>query len=192
MRFAIPGLADLLAERAAFLETVEGLSEAQFESGPTLCSEWAPRDVLAHLMGPDLRPVDYVKAVGRIGAGNDRVVEAFRPLSRGELLSRARAWVRQPAPLVQLSAVALLGDNAMHHQDVLRGQGITRDVPHYAKKAVLREGLILGGTRLLTHSVHATDVRFHAGRGQRVSGPAEALGMWLAGRESVTDELIFG
>ncbi|KAA1433011.1 maleylpyruvate isomerase N-terminal domain-containing protein [Mycolicibacter arupensis] len=37
--------------RHGFVDTVEGLTEAEFDHGTTLCSAWAPRDVLAHLIG---------------------------------------------------------------------------------------------------------------------------------------------
>ena len=73
MRF--PGEQDLLDERAAVLVTLASLTDDEFESGPTLCAEWAPRDVLAHLMGIDGSLGEYVRAKGNIARANAEIVE---------------------------------------------------------------------------------------------------------------------
>ena len=120
---SLPGERALLAERAAFLTTVSELSDREFESGPTLCAGWAPRDVLAHLIGIDDSAATYLKAAGRVNAANARIVAAARSRTRDELLTRAQAWAAKPAPHVRLAAFALLGDLGVHHSDVLRGLG---------------------------------------------------------------------
>jgi uncharacterized protein (TIGR03083 family) len=186
-----PGERDLRVERAALVETMESLSDERFESGPTLCEGWTPRDVLAHVVGTDLRLFDYVRALGSIDRGNARIVEALRPLSRAELTRTAHRWAARPALASRIGAYGLLGDNAMHHQDVLRPLGRTRDIPEASRRAILREGMVLGAKRLLTYRVEPTDVGRPAGRGRVVRGTAEALGMWLAGRGSVAPELDF-
>lgn len=186
-----PGEKDLKVERAALVETVESLTDDEFEHGKTLCEGWTPRDVLAHVVGTDLRLFDYVKAFGSISRGNARIVEALRPLSREELTAKARAWADSPALASRVVAFALLGDNAVHHQDVLRPLGRTREIPEASRRAILREGMVLGGKRLLSYRVEPSDVGRAAGRGRVVRGTAEQLGMWLAGRDSVTPELDF-
>jgi len=45
------GVDELCRERRAFMATIESLSDEDFENGRTLCAEWAPRDVLGHLLG---------------------------------------------------------------------------------------------------------------------------------------------
>ncbi|HEX6341807.1 hypothetical protein [Umezawaea sp.] len=40
-------------ERAAVLATVEGVTDAEFDSAPTLCAGRAPGDVPAHVIGTD-------------------------------------------------------------------------------------------------------------------------------------------
>lgn len=186
-----PGERDLRTERAALVATMESLTEDEFEKGPTLCEGWTPRDVLAHVVGTDLRLFEYVKAFGSISRGNARIVEALRPLSREELTEHARRWAASPAIASRIGAYGLLGDNAVHHQDVLRPLGRTRDIPEASRRAILREGMILGPKRLLSYRVEPTDVGRAAGRGRVVRGTAEQLGMWLAGRDSVTPELDF-
>src|SRR3954468_10833225 len=101
----LPGERHLRAERVAFLTTIRELPPEQFESAPTLCAGWAPRDVLAHLVGIDDSPGVYLRAGGRVGAANGRIVSAARRQSRDELLARAQKWVRSPAPHVRAAAV---------------------------------------------------------------------------------------
>src|SRR5437764_1142600 len=140
----IPGLRDLQAERAAFIETMDSLSDEEFEHGTTLCEAWSPRDVLAHLMGLDTQLTMYLKAKGNISAANQAIVDKARPQARERIMHRARHWAERPAPLVAGTAFLFLGDIGVHHQDVLRGLSRTRDVPDAIRAAILREGMVLG------------------------------------------------
>lgn len=180
------------AERAAFVATVESLHPDVFASGPTLCTDWAPRDVLAHLIGLDERGLDYVRGRG-IAGGNARQVQAYRTLDRDALLARARRWAAAPAPLSRAAAAFLLGDLAVHHQDVVRANGVHYTPPDAVARAVLREGCVLSGTRLLSHTVVPDDhVGSRKGFGRtKVHGSTVALGLWLAGRTGVQEELSF-
>lgn len=187
----IPGLRDLQAERAAVISTMESLTDDEFENGPTLCEGWAPRDVLAHLMGLDTQLLEYVKAKGNINAANQAIVDKARPQGRARIMHRARHWAKRPAPLVAGTAFFFLGDIGVHHQDVLRGLGRTRDVPDPIRSAILREGAVLGAKTLLAHKVVPTDGGRAIGRGPVVRGTTEALGLWLAGRKGIEDELEF-
>jgi uncharacterized protein (TIGR03083 family) len=187
-----PGEKDYLAERRAVLATMESLTPEEFENGRTLCAEWAPRDILAHLIGIDEAVGEYVKAAGRINTANARIVERTKAMSREELLARGRDWAEKPALLARSAAWGLLGDLAVHHQDVLRGLGRTRAVPEASAKAILREGLLFGAKRLRRYRIAPTDHGRAMGRGQVVRGTAEQIGMWLAGRNAVATELVFG
>jgi uncharacterized protein (TIGR03083 family) len=188
---ALPGEDDLRAERHAVVATMASLTDDEFESGPTLCTEWAPRDVLAHLIGVDSGLFEYVKAPGRIDQGNQAVVDKARAMTRERLMHRAEHWADKPAPLSRLGALFFLGDLSIHHQDVLRGLGRTRDVPDHIRAAILRGGMGLGARRLLSHRVAPTDGGRSLGRGTVVRGTSEALGMWLAGRAGIEPELEF-
>lgn len=188
------GVAALVAERERFLQTIESLTDEEFEHGPTLCSEWAPRDVLAHLMGAS-HPTSYLRGGLRVNAVNAETVRSARSLARAELTARAHDWAMHPSRTDRLSARFLLGDVSMHHQDVLRGLGRRRDVPAEAAAAIFREGVLLStGTsrNLLRYRVEPTTPGGRAiGRGMRVRGSAEALGLWLAGRKGLEGELEF-
>ena len=186
-----PAEVDLRAERAAVVETMASLSDEEFESGPTLCTEWAPRDILAHLMGVDTGLLEYVKAKGNIGAGNAAIVAKARSMPRDRIMNRAHHWAAKPAPLTRVSAIFYLGDTAVHHQDILRGLDRTRDVPDPCRAAILREGVVLGGKKLLSFRVEPTDGGRAMGRGTVVRGTSEALGLWLTGRAGLEPELEF-
>lgn len=187
----LPGEQALRREREAILATMRDLSVETFESAPTLCDGWAPRDVLAHLLGEDDRRFEYVRSLGNIHRANERIVADSREVTRDELLARAERWVRRPALTSRVAAWGLLGDHVMHHQDVLRPLGRSRDMPRAAKLAILREGVLLGARKLLRYRVEPTDAVFAVGRGEVVRGTCEAIGLWLGGRSGVEGELEF-
>jgi hypothetical protein len=89
----------------------------------------------------------------------------------------------------------LIGDVSVHHQDVLRGLGRTREIPPEVAAAIFREGVILStGTKrnLLRYRVEPTTRGGRPlGRGRRVRGSSEAIGLWLAGRKGLEAELEF-
>ena len=187
-----PAENDYRAERRAFLATIESLTPDELEHGPTLCASWAPRDVLGHVLGVDEKITEYVRTGGNVHKANARLVERFRALDRDELLARAREWAASPALLSRMGSFGLLGDLAVHHQDVVRGLGRHRDVPEASARAILREGMVLGAPKLRRYRVAPPDTGGAFGRGQVVRGTAEALGMWLGGRRAVEAELVFG
>jgi hypothetical protein len=96
----------------------------------------------------------------------------------------------QPAAL---GGRAGLVEALIHHQDIRRALARPRVIPAGRLRPALRTALIapdvarlwpLRGLRLV-----ATDLRFTAGLGARVEGPAEALLMTIAGRYSAIAEL---
>ena len=188
------GVDALVAERRRFMGTVESLTDGEFDHGRTLCAAWAPRDVLAHLIGT-AAPGPYLAGGVRVNAVNKAIVDEARALSRAEITARGNAWAARPSPTDRIGARYLLGDVSVHHQDVLRGLGRSRELPVEVAAAIFREGVILStGTRrnLLRYRMEPTTVGGHSiGRGIRVRGTAEALGLWLAGRKGLADELEF-
>ena len=187
----LPGERALREEREAIAATMRSLTDEEFESAPTLCEGWAPRDILAHVMGVDQHMAEYVRAGGWINTANEMIVRKARSRTRDELTADMERWVRSPAPWVRLSAAWLLGDNAIHHQDVLRPLGRTREIPDASCNAMLREGALLGARRLLQYRVEPTDGGWSMGRGQVVRGTREALSLWLCGRSVPTSQLDF-
>ncbi|SEG12044.1 TIGR03083 family protein [Thermomonospora echinospora] len=192
MRFALED--ELRAERFRLIETLEGLSDDDFDAGATLCTEWAPRDVLGHVIGIDYLLGSYVPYGTRINAANRAQADRARMLPRGRLMEWARHWAANPSLTSRLALPVILGDLGVHHQDVLRGLGLRRDVPDAVATAIFREGLQLSlwlNRRVLSHRLVPTDGHRPVGRGPEVRGTREALGMWLTGRDSVAGELEF-
>lgn len=187
----LPLETEFRAERAAIVETLESLSDADFEHAETLCAGWAPRDVLAHLLGIDADLDAYARAAGNMNRAHAEIVRRYRSFDRDELAVRARRWAAAPALTSRLAAGALLGDHAVHHQDVLRPLGMERAVPRAAAAAVYREGLVIGARKLLSYRVEPTDGGRAIGTGVRVHGTQVALGLWLAGRRGLLEELRF-
>lgn len=184
------------AARSAFVDTVDGLTDAEFDGGATLCAGWAPRDVLAHLIGT-AEMGRYLRAPWRLHKINGEAVAAGRLRSRDELIAAGRDWARIPGRTDRALAGLLLGDVAMHHQDVLRGLGRSRRIPPVEEAAIFAEGVNLTVQKLeptlLRYRVEPTNGIGRArGRGTVVRGTAEALGMWLGGRDVADVEVIGG
>ena len=138
MRFPLEG--EVLAERARLLETLRDLSDDEFHDGRTLCDQWAPRDVLGHLIGVDSLGT-YVRHPG-VGRANAVQVSRARELSRDDLMARGEEWAARPSATGRVGAWYLIGDLAIHHQDILRGLGRSREVPPPVAGAILREGAV--------------------------------------------------
>lgn len=179
----------LRAERRQVVATLRSLTPEELEDGRTLCGAWAPRDVLAHLLGIDERFSDYLRVGGWVNAGNARIVATYRGWSHERLLDRADHWAEHIAPTTRPVAFLYLGDCAVHHQDVLRGLGRSREIPEASRAAILREGLILGPRRWFGRRLVPTDGGRPIGFGSEVRGTREALGLWLAGRSGLEPEL---
>lgn len=188
------GVPELTLERTRFLNLIDGLTDTEFESGPTLCAGWSPRDVLAHLISTE-HVLAYVRGGLRVNRVNNAAVLRARRLSRADLTAQGRRWATAPNPGDRLAARFLIGDVCVHHQDVLRGLGRPADIAPIAAGAIFREGVILstGTTRnLLRYRVEPTTVGGRPlGRGITVHGTSAAIGLWLAGRKGLETELEF-
>jgi len=189
---SVLGVDVLIAERRRFMQTIESLTDTEFESGRTLCAAWAPRDVLAHLIGTD-DPSHYLRFAGRVNPANKAMVEETKTVTRETLTARGRRWADEPSGSSRALARFLIGDVSVHHQDVLRGLGRPHDVTPEIAGAILREGIVLStGTKrnLLRYRVEPAGRR-GLGRGTVVRGTPDAIGLWLAGRKGLDAELEF-
>lgn len=186
-----PRIDTVRAAREAFIDTVDGLTDAEFDHGTTLCAGWSPRDVLAHLIGT-AEIGRYLRAPWRLHKINAEIVAAGRLRDRAEITAAGRRWAQVPDRRL---AGLLLGDVAMHHQDVLRGLGRSRDIPAAEEAAILTEGINLTVQKLqptlLRYRVEPTNgLGRPRGRGTVVRGTAEALGLWLGGRNISDVEIL--
>jgi len=197
-------ISELRAERHRLIATLDGLTDEEFASGATLCTKWAPCEVLGHVIGIDYFLGSYqsillsnpLKAGPNINAANDAQATKIGRLPRKRLMEWAARWADNPSVTSRMGAPILLGDLGVHHQDVLRGLGLTREVPDQVATAIFREGLQLSvwlNRRSVRNRLVPTDSGRPVGRrsSPEVRGTREALGMWLAGRDSVATELTF-
>jgi uncharacterized protein (TIGR03083 family) len=178
------------------MATVESLTDEEFDNGRTLCAGWAPRDVLAHIVGCD-RMSAYVRPSGvTIDRANAAMVRRGRGLDRAALTELGHRVAARPSASARAFAWLLTGDVAMHHQDVLRGLGKPHELPDESAPAILREGTVWSwvfGAKLLRYRVIPTTPGCTPrGLGTPVTGTAEALALWLAGRPGIEPELRFG
>lgn len=195
---ALPYENELKAERHRLIDTLDGLTDDDFDNGTTLCSEWAPRDVLGHVVGLDHFLGSYLPYGIRVNDANQAQADRARRVSRDRLMEWARHWAAHPSMTSRLAAGILLGDLGVHHQDVIRGLGLKRDVPDPVATAIFREGLQLSmwlnrrtaRYRLIPTDGHRPVALPTANQGE-VRGTREALGLWLTGRDSVVPELEF-
>ncbi|MFJ7769705.1 maleylpyruvate isomerase N-terminal domain-containing protein [Streptomyces sp. NPDC097107] len=195
----IPLERQLREERRRLLDTLDGLSDQAFESGHTLCSEWSPRDILAHLLAVDHPVVSYLPYGVFPHRANRAQVRRARRLPRSRMMTLGRAWADRPSLTSRLGASITLGDLSIHHQDIVRGLGLRRDVPASASTAILWDGAMLSmstNLRILRYRLVPTDGHPSIGRplalpAPEIHGTREALGLWLAGRDCVADELAF-
>lgn len=182
---------DLRRERARFMRTIESLTDDEFEMGTTLCDEWAPRDVLAHIVGSDTLGAYFKPSGLTINRTNARMVADAKGVSRAELTRRGWKVTNHPARGSRMfAALMMCGDVVMHHQDILRGLGKPYELPPEAHRAIMQEALLWHSYKLLTHRIVPTDGRAR-GRGREVHGTTEAIAMWLGGRKGIEPDLVF-
>lgn len=194
----LPLVQELRAERHRLIITLDKLSDDTFKSGRTLCTEWSPRDILGHLLAVDRPVASYLPHGPFVHTANRKQAERARRLPRSQLMACARAWADQPSATSRINAVIALGDLAIHHQDIVRGLSLRRKLPPAVPTFILWDGALLSlwtNLRILRYRVVPTDGYPEMGARspwtREARGTREALGMWLAGRDSVTDDLVF-
>jgi uncharacterized protein (TIGR03083 family) len=84
-------------------------------------------------------------------------------------------------------------DALIHHQDVRRPLGLTRDVPperlRVALDTALKAPVLPSRKHVAGLRLGATDLAWTHGDGPRVDGPGEALLLAIAGRAVALDDL---
>ncbi|MFI0408309.1 maleylpyruvate isomerase family mycothiol-dependent enzyme [Actinomadura sp. 3N508] len=185
---------DERAELAAFLET---LTPEQWEA-PSLCAGWRVRDVVAHMISYE--DLGVRELAGRIAQGRFTVsrtnavgVAGAGTRTPEELLAMLRRRLQPTGLTAGLSGLIALTDGVIHHQDIRRPLGRSREIPAErllpALRGALRSPAIGGFWRARGVRLVATDLDWSRGSGPDVRGPAEALLMVIAGRRGIVPEL---
>ena len=183
-------------ERADFADFLATLAPEQWD-GPTLCTRWRVRDVVAHVISyEELSTVGLVGRFLRGGLAPDRVnavgVRDYADRSPDELVTLLRDHLTPRGLTAGFGGRIALVDGLIHHQDIRR----TVDQPRTIPTERLRGTLDFGRTAPTIHArsrirglrLVATDLDWSTGDGPLVEGPAEPLLMAIAGRPT-TDEL---
>ena len=189
------GLEMATAERTDLADLLATLTLDQWEA-QSLCERWRVRDVVAHVMSFD--GVSLLGMLGRAIRGrivdiNQVGVDELASLSTEQLLDRLRARLRPQGLATTFGGRLALLDVTIHHQDIRRPLGVPREIPAERLRCVLGDSLrspelpgwhLARGVRLTP-----TDLDWSHGSGPELTGPAEAVLMAVAGRQSAIGEL---
>ena len=184
-------------ERTDLADFLSGLTAEQW-NGPTLCTKWRVRDVVAHVISyDDLGPLGLAGRFARGWFVPDQVsevgVQRYAALSTDELLAELKDHLRPAGLTAAFGGRIGLCDALIHHQDIRRALGVPREVPRerlvevlpFARTAPpIKAARRVRGLRLV-----GTDLDWTSGSGPVVEGPAEPLLMAMAGRADALDEL---
>ena len=183
------------AERTDLADFLATLTLEQWEA-PSLCERWRVRDVVAHVMsfdGVSLLGMLRRAIRGRIVHINQVGVDELASLSTEQLLDRLRAHLRPQGLATTFGGRLALLDVTIHHQDIRRPLGMPRQIPAERLRCVLGDSVrspelpgwhLSRGVRLTP-----TDLDWSHGSGPEITGPAEAVLMAVAGRQSAVGEL---
>jgi uncharacterized protein (TIGR03083 family) len=196
----------LAAAREARIQLVSdlrALDEADWDA-PSLCADWAVRDVIAHMIRLDAfyhRVDRSILQVVRFGGLNRFLFEDARRWAVGraprELIDAFEA-TRYETRIVQryhVWATFPLTEIVIHGQDIRRPLGIQHGLPDnhlvtvadHLRRRIRRpwgSWTKVGGVRFV-----ASDADWTSGRGPEARGPIEAIIMTLAGRLSALRDL---
>lgn len=170
---------------------------------PSLCTGWACRDVLGHLvMSLDLTYFRFLLEVardrGRASVTSDRLARAYgaRPVHDlvQHLNERSKVALSPPG----VGAHGPFADACIHMRDVAIPLGIATSPPVQDWARVLeflttpraRAAGFLSRGRLEGLRLQASDTTWSSGSGALVTGTSEALAMSLTGRPALLDELV--
>ena len=184
-------------ERRALAADLQDLS-AEDWAAPSLCSDWAVRDVLAHMTSTaKLPPAGFVAKLIGSGFSFDKVQEkgvaANRGASPADTLANFESVVTSvkhpPGP-----TQTWLGETIVHSEDIRRALGIQHKYPTDAVVTVADfykgSNLLIGSkNRIDGLTLRATDADWSHGTGPEVSGPILSLVMAMTGRKAADDDL---
>lgn len=189
------------ANRLMIADFLASLDESQWQC-ETLCAGWTVHHLAAHLVQPMLVGFGhfFVTAL-RYRGDTDRTVDHFaRRLARKprtELIALLREHAEDRVNPARVGPMGPFAETCVHLRDIARPLGLSADVPtdhwrsllDYLTSPAAAPGLVPRG-RLDGLELIATDTEWRSGSGTRVTGPIEALGMAVCGRQSARKDLV--
>lgn len=188
-------------ERLALCDLLTDLGPDQ----PTLCDGWTTRDLAAHLVARERRPLAAPGLVWRPLAGyTDRVRQSLarRPYpALVETLRRPPRW--SPVAFDRLDRAVNTLEMFVHHEDVRRGQpdAVPRELPPGLATALWQRVRPYARLRLrrfpapvVVHAPGHGEVRTGQGGGEpvRLSGEPGELALFLTGRQAAARATLTG
>ncbi len=182
------------AERAELATTLAELSDEEW-GHDTLCPGWTVHDIAAHVISTAQIGWGDIAAMSARQFGRGYNAMIFREVkrlgareTRESILGDYERYAGSTRHVPTTTTVEPLIDALLHHQDIVRPLGRTRDMPPEAAAVAadrVRRLAFLMGTRKLVRSVRmvATDVDWTRGDGPAIKGPMQELLMLASGRE---------
>ncbi|MEU8610241.1 maleylpyruvate isomerase family mycothiol-dependent enzyme [Actinoplanes sp. NPDC048791] len=189
------------SNRRLIADFLEALDDTQWQA-ETLCAGWTVGHLAAHLVQPMLVGFGRFFVVAlRYRGDTDRTVDHFtRRLARkprGELIGLLRDHAADRVNPPRVGPLGPFADTCVHLRDIARPLGLAADVPvedwrillDYLVSPAVAPALVPPG-RLDGLELIATDTEWRSGSGTRVTGPIEALGMAVCGRQVARKDLV--
>lgn len=181
------------AERTALAATLAEITPEEW-AHDTLCPGWSVQDIAAHVISnPQIGWGQMGGLMARnLGRGYNAMI--FREVkrlgareTRESILADFERFATSTRHVPTTTTVEPLIDALLHHQDIVRPLGRTREMPPEAAAVAadrVRRLAPLMGTRKLVRSVRmvATDVSWTRGAGPTIEGPMQELLMVASGR----------
>lgn len=186
--------------RLHFLEMIDGLTEGELDQ-QSLCDQWTARGVLCHITSfVETSAGGFIKMLFTSGFDFEKGSMAMADTQLARPLEEVKASLRsnasKSAPLPGFAEAMTTTDLTIHTQDVRRPLGL----PGALDEAALHSALQFltthkAATQLVNRkpidgvSLRSTDLDWTFGSGPEISGPAEALMMAMADRQSALSDL---
>jgi uncharacterized protein (TIGR03083 family) len=181
-------------EQAEFVALLRELSPAQW-GRQSLCQGWSVRDVVVHIANHlHTGDLQRVGQVARARFSETRHVRQHVHRSTDDLVG----WLAAPPVLsTPFNMRTQLAELVVHQQDVRRPLGALRLIPPERLTLLLDAAMTRAGSAAVAGArrrarrlrLVASDMRWSAGAGPEVSGPAEAIYLALNGRRQPLAEL---
>ena len=187
------------ADRLALADYLSELSPAEW-SAPSLCADWAVRDVAAHLLvGPTMSKGKIFRSVVGAGFNLDKmsatlIARMTGAMSDAELASTMRATAGSRSAPPGLKPIGVFGEVVVHASDISLavGKPLTLPLDHYVIALDHMKGVqpVLGcKKRIAGLRLHATDAGWSTGDGPAVEGDAQHLLAAMTGRRQALSAL---
>ena len=184
-------------ERVSLAELLADLRPEEWER-TSLCADWSVRQVAIHVVSYDELgwaglPLAFLRGAFRVDSINAQVLSRYEDLDSAGIVDLVRRSEEPRGLTSAMGGAVALTDGLIHQQDIRRALDRPRSIPAERITAALAVALKAptvparkntAGLRLM-----ATDIDWSHGRGDEVTGPAEALLMAAAGRSVALSDL---